>query len=408
MPTFTYLALDAEGKQVKGEVVADALTIAISQVRAKGYFPTQVTEKKAKARGFNINMNLKFGGKVNPRQLTLFTRQLSTLIEAGLPLLRSINVLRNQLKPGKFQDTLSQISGEIEGGSTFSEALGKHPRVFSKLYINMVKAGEAGGVLEKVLDRLATFSEKDLALKKKIKAALIYPITVVIIIGIVLYVIFSFVIPKFTAMYEDVGSALPAMTLFLIKASDIAKTKGWYLVPAIVIGMAVVFKLINRTSKGKYFIDKTKLRLIIFGPLVQKAVVARITRTLGTLLGSGVQILSALNIVRETAGNEVFSRAISQVHDSIREGESIAAPLQTSRIFPPMVINMIDVGEETGALDTMLMKIADTYDEEVDIAVSGLTTLLEPILIVFMGAIVGFIVISLFLPLIKLASQIGV
>ena len=407
MPTFNYLAMDAQGKQVKGEVEAQTLTIAISQVRAHGYFPTQVTEKKITASKFNINLNIKIGGSVKPRQISLFTRQLATLIDAGLPLLRSITVLKKQLKPCKFQDILGAVASDIEGGSTFSEALGKHPRTFSKLYINMVKAGEIGGVLEKVLNRLATFSERDLALKKKIKAALIYPIAVVAVICLVLYVIFAFVIPKFTEMYKDMGSALPGMTLFLIKMSDMAKEKGWYVVPGTIVGIVLIFKLVNRTSNGRFFLDKIKLRLLIFGPLVQKAVVARVTRTLGTLISSGVPILQALNIVRDTSGNEVFSRAISTVHDSIREGESIAVPLQTSKIFPPMVINMIDVGEETGALDSMLMKIADTYEEEVDIAVSGLTSLLEPVLIVVMGVVVGFIVVSLFLPLVKLASTIG-
>lgn len=407
MPTFNYLAMDAQGKEVKGEIEAPTLTIAISQVRAKGYFPTQVIEKKETTSSFNFNLNISLGGKVKPRQISLFTRQLSTLIESGLPLLRSINVLKNQLKPCKFQDVLAQAASDIEGGSTFSEALGKHPRVFSKLYINMVKAGEVGGALDKVLDRLATFSEKDLALKKKIKSALIYPAAVVAVIFIVLYVIFAFVIPKFTEMYKDMGTALPAMTLFLIRISDLAKEKGWYVVPGIIIGIVMFFKILKGTSKGKFILDKIKLRLPIFGSLVQKAVVARITRTLGTLISSGVPILQALNIVRDTSGNEVFGRAISMVHDSIREGESIATPLQTSKIFPPMVINMIDVGEETGALDSMLMKIADTYEEEVDIAVGGLTTLLEPILIVLMGVVVGFIVIALFLPLVKLASAIG-
>lgn len=407
MPEFTYIAMDSQGKEVRGEVQADTLTIAIGQVRALGYFPTHVTEKKIKGRSLNINLNIKLGSGVKPRQVSLFTRQLGTLIDAGLPLLRSINVLKNQLKSGKFKDILGQIAGDIEGGSTFSEALSKHPAAFSKLYINMVKAGEVGGVLEKVLDRLATFSEKDLALKRKIKSALIYPAAVICVIFAVLYVIFTFVIPKFTEMYKDMGSALPAMTLLLIKISNFAKEKGWYVVPGTIVGIIFIFKMINRTSKGKLILDSAKLHLLLFGPLVQKAIVARITRTLGTLITSGVPILQALNIVRDTAGNEVFSRAIGTVHDSIREGESVAGPLQSSKIFPPMVINMIDVGEETGALDTMLMKIADTYEEEVDTAVSGLTTLLEPIIIVVMGAVVGFIVVSLFLPLVKLASTIG-
>jgi len=408
MPIFNYLAMDSQGRQVKGEVEAKTLTIAISQVRSHGYFPTQVTEKKAAASKLNINLNIKIGGHVKPRQISLFTRQLSTLIEAGLPLLRSITVLKNQLKPCKFQDILSQIASDIEGGSTFSDALSKHPQVFSKLYVNMVKAGEVGGALEKVLDRLATFAEKDLALKKKIKSALVYPSAVITVIFIVLYVIFAFVIPKFTEMYRDMETALPAPTQFLIKLSDLAKERGWYVVPGIIVGIVLFFKLVNRTSKGRLIFDKMKLSLLIFGPLIQKAVIARVTRTLGTLISSGVQILQAINIVKETSGNEVFTRALGTVHDSIREGEGIAAPLQTSKIFPPMVINMIDVGEETGALDRMLMKIADTYEEEVDIAVSGLTSLLEPILIVVMGVIVGFIVVSLFLPLVKLAATIGV
>ncbi len=418
MPVYTYVALNNQGKEVKGTIEADNVNLAASQIREMGYFPTRIKEqrvpvagKKKEAKGLSLQMEIKIPGlttRVKTKELTEFTRQLATLIDAGLPLVRSLNVLREQAKPGPLKNIITDLIEDIEGGSTFSEALAKHPETFSKLYINMVKAGEVGGVLEVVLSRIAEFMEKEASLRRKIKGAMIYPVVVAVVASGIVTFIITYIIPIFKKMFEEfggVGANLPLPTRILIAASDLVKTR-WYYGIAALIFLFVAFKLIYRTQKGRYLIDFVKLKLFIFGPLFLKSAIARFTRTLGTLINSGVPILQALAIVKETSGNEVISRAMVRVHDSIREGESIAKPLEEAKVFPPLVVNMVDVGEETGALDTMLIKVADTYDEEVDTAVEGLASILEPLLIVFMGVIVGFIVISLFLPLIRIATMI--
>ncbi len=414
MPRFNYVATDGRGKEVQGMVEADTQALAINQVRGMKFFPLRVTKERVRAKarpgkkGGAMQMQIKIPfltDRVSAKQLTPFTRQLSTLIDAGLPLVRSLGVLRNQMKPGALKDILGTVAQDVEGGSTFSEALAKHPKSFSKLFINMVRAGEVGGVLDTVLQRLAEFAEKSAALRRKIKGAMVYPAVVVFVIVGVLIVIFKFVMPTFVDMFKDMKQELPGTTLFLIKISNFVQTRKVLLIPAVIIAIAILFNIIKKTRKGGYAIDKIKLKLPVVGQLVQKMVVARFSRTLGTLITSGVPILQALAITKETAGNEVVARAVANVHDSIREGESIAGPLESSGAFPPLVSNMIDVGEETGNLDQMLMKVADTYDDEVDVAVAGLTSIMEPVLIIFMGGIVGFIVISLFLPLIEMAMQ---
>ncbi|MCK4261652.1 type II secretion system F family protein [bacterium] len=418
MPAFNYVATDARGKEVRGVVEAETQALAINQVREMKFFPLRVTERRvrrAKARpgpkgGGGMQMQIKIPfltGRVRSKQLTPFTRQLSTLIDAGLPLVRSLGVLRNQMKPCALKDILGTVAQDVEGGSTFSEALAKHPRVFSRLFINMVRAGEVGGVLDKVLQRLSEFAEKSAALIRKIKGAMVYPVVVIFVIVGVLAVIFKFVMPSFIGMFGEMEMELPKTTLILISISDFFRTKKALLIPIVIIGVMTLYQAIKKTARGGYAIDKINLKLPLVGPLVQKMVVARFSRTLGTLIASGVPILQALAITKETAGNEVVARAVGSVHDSIREGESIAGPLGSSKVFPPLVTNMIDVGEETGNLDQMLMKVADTYDDEVDVAVTGLTSIMEPVLIIFMGVIVGFIVISLFLPLIGMAMQMG-
>ncbi len=416
MPIFDYVATDARGKQVKGAVEADSQASAINQVREMHYFPTRVTERRAKARSAAgggssaLQFQIKIpglAGRVSSKQLTPFTRQLSTLIDAGLPLIRSLGVLRKQMKPCALKDILGTVSQDVEGGSTFSEALAKHPRAFSKLFVNMVKAGEVGGVLDTVLQRLTEFAEKTATLQRKIKGAMIYPVVVIFVIFGVLAIIFKFVIPTFVKMFKDFKTELPLPTQVLMNINKFIHSKEALLIPVALVALIIIFKLIMKTRKGGAVIDRIKLKLPIFGPLVQKLVVARFSRTLGTLIASGVPILQALSITKETAGNIVVSRAIGNVHDSIREGETIAGPLEDSGVFPPLVTNMIAVGEETGNLDQMLVKIADTYDEEVDTAVAGLASTMEPLLIIFMGTIVAFIVISLFLPLITLAMSMS-
>jgi len=413
MPIFDYVATDARGKQVKGMVEADNQSSAISLVREMNCFPTRIIERRSKGKSssgkksaFQLQIKIPgMAGRVSAKNLTPFTRQLSTLIDAGLPLIRSLGVLRKQMKPCTLKDILETVSQDVEGGSTFSEALAKHPRAFSKLFVNMVKAGEIGGVLDTVLQRLAEFAEKSAMLQRKIKGAMVYPIVVICVVIGVLALIFKLVIPTFVKMFKDIKQDLPVPTQILIGINNFLRTKQALLIPVVIVALIIVFKLIKRTKKGGAAIDKMKLNFPLFGPLVQKLVVARFTRTLGTLISSGVPILQALSITKETSGNIVISRAISNVHDSIREGETIAGPLEDSGVFPPLVTSMIAVGEETGNLDQMLIKVADNYDDEVDTSVAALTSVMEPLLIVFMGTLVGFIVISLFLPLIQMAMS---
>lgn len=424
MAAYTYKAMDRVGKEVTGNLEAETVALAVSQVRDLGYFPTRIVEKKVSkkekaagaaaapkkaAKGGALQMQIKIPGltdRVGGKQLTIFTRQLSTLIDAGLPLVRSLNVLSNQQKTGALRDVLISLGEEVEGGSSFSEALAKHPRIFSKLYVSMVKAGEVGGVLETVLARLAEFAEKQQSLQSKIKSAMIYPIFVVVASTAIITGLVTFIIPTFAEMFSDLGANLPGLTLALIALSDFLKQK-WYLVIAGMIFSVIFFKLLNKPKKSRYLIHKIKLHVPIFGSLILKVITARFSRTLGTLITSGVPILQALLITRDTAGNDVIARAVSSAHDSIREGENIAPALEMSHVFPTMITSMIDVGEETGSLDKMLNKIADTYDEEVDVAVAGMMSVLEPVLIIFMGGAVAVITIALFLPLIELGMLMG-
>ncbi|MEW6359440.1 MAG: type II secretion system F family protein [Planctomycetota bacterium] len=411
MPRFQYEAMNAQGQAMRDQIDAQSTEDAITKIRAKGLFPTDVREVREKKRG-KVSIKKKAAGKtvafggVRSKQLTQFTRQLSTLQDAGLPIVKSVKILEGQLKPGVLKNVLISVAEDIESGSNFSEALAKHPRAFDKLYVNMVKAGEAGGVLDAILQRLADFREKSAKLKRQIVGAMVYPAVVVTIASLILVGIMIFIIPKFESMFQELGIRLPALTQALINFANWVKTY-WYLIPGIPLSIYILMKLICLSRAGRYGMDWLKLRLPIFGNIIRKSVIARFTRTLGTLVGSGVPILESLNIVRETTGNAVMANAISNVHDNIREGGTVADPLGQSGICDDMVVNMIDVGEETGDLDKMLLKIADNYDEEVDVAVSAMVSLLEPIMIIVMGGAVGFIVISLFLPLIELLNKIG-
>ena len=337
----------------------------------------------------------------------IFTRQLATLIDAGLPLLRGLTVLAKQEPDPVLRKVIVNLAETVQGGGTFSESLAGHPRIFTKLYVNMVKAGELGGVLELVLLRLAEFQEKAQKIKNKVVSAMFYPIIVLLIAIMIMTFLLVFIVPKFEAIFADMlgGKPLPALTQFVIGASSFVKSHILVIVGAI-IGITLLLKLIAKTKKGGFIVDSFKLRMPLFGNLTRKSSISRFSRTLGTLVTSGVPILQALTITRETAGNSVVANAIMKVHDSVKEGESIVHPLEVSGVFPPMVISMIDVGEETGQLPEMLLKIAEVYDDEVDNAVSGLTSLLEPIMIVFLAVIVGTIVVALFLPLISIISGI--
>jgi type IV pilus assembly protein PilC len=431
MPKFSYVAMDAKGREVSGTLDTDNSASAIAKLREMGYFPTNVSEMGGRAeknpaataaaalgetrapakRGF-LKMELKLpaflGGRVKSKELTAVTRQLATLIDAGLPLVRGLNVLRKQEKNLTMKRVLGEIAESVESGSTFSEALAQHPKIFPRLYVNMVRAGEAGGVLDVTLNRLAEFQEKAQKIKGKVVSAMVYPCVVLTVAIGILFFLMIVVIPKFEEVFRDLleGQGLPALTQAVLQFSRVLKDKFLFVFLTIV-AVVVAVKLLAKTTKGRYIVDKIKINAPIFGDLVRKVGISRFTRTLGTLIASGVPILQALNIVRETAGNAVIAEAVGRVHDSVKEGESIVQPLEASGVFPPMVVSMVDVGEETGALPDMLLKIADTYDDEVDNAVAAMTSLLEPILIVFLALVVGTIVISLFMPLIGIINKLG-
>jgi len=419
MANFQYIALDAKGEQTTGTVQAGAEADAVAQLRAQGLYPTQVIQEgkgklsvagkkaAAKARG-KRKARGKTGGRIKPKILMIFTRQLATLIDSGLPLLRGLTVLGKQEPNPVLRGTINSLADSVQGGSTFSESLAQHPRIFDKLYVNMVKAGELGGVLEVVLTRLAEYQEKAHKLKNKIVAAMVYPVIVMFIAVAILTFLMLFIVPKFKDMFADMGGAeLPPISKVVFGFSDFMMSINFIVPNAVWIlfalfGVWVIFQFWGRTKGGRRLLDTFKLRIPLFGEIQRKSAVSRFSRTLGTLVTSGVPILQALNITKETAGNVVISEAINKVHESVKEGESIVQPLQASKVFPSMVISMVDVGEETGQLPEMLLKIADVYDDEVDNAVTALTSVLEPIMIVFLALVVGAIVFALFLPLIKI------
>ena len=424
MPKFSYVAMDSRGKETKGMLDVANQNEAIGRLKEMGYFPTKVVQVdaskdkgSAKAKGASGkkkgggNLNIKIpglSGKVKMKVLTIFTRQLATLVDAGLPLLRGLRVLERQERDLTLKEIIGKIGQSIEGGSTFSEGLAQHPKTFNKLYVNMVKAGELGGVLEVVLSRLAEFQEKAMKIKGKVVAAMFYPVAVMIVAVAILIILMVFVVPKFELIFKDMlpGQDLPAFTRLVLGISNVIKDHFPATV-AVVIVFIIAFVLWKRTKGGRYVVDKVKLKMPVLGPVFSKVAISRFARTLGTLVSSGVPILQALTIVKETSGNVVVGEAVNAVHESVKEGETITAPLESSNVFPPMVISMVDVGEQTGALPEMLMKIADNYDDEVDNAVAAMTSLLEPIMIVFLAVVVGSIVIAMFLPLIQLINDIG-
>ena len=428
MPQFQYNAMEPGGQPVNGTIEASQIQEAIAKLKGMGYFitsispargsgvstkkgtgksatPAKTATAKKSAKGMSIGLSLG-PQRIKPKELMIITRQLATLIGSGLPLLRALRVLREQRK-GAPNAILARVAEDIESGALFSEALSKHPRSFPNIYVAMVRAGEAGGALEAVLNRLAEFMEKEAKLRGKIKSAMAYPMVIVVVASGILTFLMLKIVPTFIQIFEDMEAGeLPGPTILLMKLSKLF-TQRFYLIIIFVIAMVILFKVLNRIKFTKYYMDMIKLRIFVFGPVVSKTIVARFARTFATLIASGVPILQALQIVRDTTGNEVIAKGINEIRNRVREGEGIAGPMLRSKVFPAMVTNMVAVGEETGAMDAMLEKIAEAYEAEVDAAVAAMTSMLEPILIVCMGGVVGFIVISLFLPLIKLAMGLS-
>jgi type IV pilus assembly protein PilC len=423
MPRFTYLALDSRGQESSGLVEAASTNEAIGQLRQAGFFPTNVyeegksgcvegkvekraakaapaTEPREKRKGDIVFVQRK---KVKPKVLMIFSRQLATLIDSGLPLLRGLSVLAKQERDRVLKNTIEKLADSVQSGSTFSESLAQFPLIFNDLYVNMVKAGEVGGVLELVLTRLAEFQEKAAKIKNKVAAAMVYPIIVMTMAVAIMGFLLVFIVPKFEAIFHDMlgDRPLPGITTCVITVSRFVQ-ENWLVIVAVIFSLIAGYKFANRAGRGRSTIDRAKLHFPLFGDVIRKTAISRFSRTLGTLVTSGVPILQALNITRETAGNTVIARAIGQVHEAVKEGESIVQPIEGSGAFPPMVVSMIDVGEETGQLPEMLLKIADVYDDEVDTSVAAMTAALEPIMIVFLALVVGTIVVALFLPLISI------
>jgi type IV pilus assembly protein PilC len=423
MPKFHYIALDQGGQETAGVIDAPNEADAVGQLRRGQLYPTQVVEEgkgdtskiKKAARTSTSKGRTKSGGKVSgsakvkSKVLMIFTRQLATLIDSGLPLLRGLTVLGRQEPHPVMKKTINTLAESVQTGSTFSESLQQFPKIFNKLYVNMVKAGELGGVLELVLNRLAEYQEKAQKLKNKIVAAMVYPVIVMVIaVGIMVFLM-TVIVPKFEKIFEDMlGSRdkLPEITKAVIGFSRWIQDNILYLAVGLVV-VIILWQIIKATKAGRRMIDAVKLKLPLFGDVQRKSAISRFSRTLGTLVTSGVPILQALNITRETAGNVVISDAINKVHDAVKEGESMVAPLESSKVFPPMVISMVDVGEETGQLPEMLLKVADVYEDEVDNSVSALTSMLEPLMIVVLAVVVGIIVLALFMPLIQIIQGIN-
>lgn len=443
MPTYQFEAVDANGQQLQDVIEAPNEEEAQATIRQMGYYLTKISVKKSRPSAAEKKAAKKKGktfalGGVNSKTLTTFTRQLSILQDAGLPVLRSLRILEAQAKPGTFKNCLIDVCEEIESGATLSEAMSKAPKAFDRLYVNMIKAGEAGGALEVILRRLAEFQERSQSLKRKVKGALVYPVVVVLFATGILTFIMLWIVPSFEKIFAEFGADLPGMTKVLITISR-GMYSRWYLLILIPVGLWLFFKLVRKFEGGRVGWDIFVLKMPIFGQLVEKNIVARTTRTLGTLVASGVPILEALNIAKETSGNSVFERLYQRIYEAIREGETIADPMKehsrlwfhpmalffwclfftpligallymmrmNQRVVDDMVVNMVDVGEETGELDKMLYKVADNFDEEVSVLTESLMSLMEPLLIVVLGCMVGFIVISLFLPLISLIQKLS-
>jgi type IV pilus assembly protein PilC len=425
MNTYSYSAIDAEGHEARGTVQVATQTEALQRIKEMGFFPVKITQLSdaplspvARVQRHGNRLGLKsqavklshprYAKRVRGRTITLFTRQLATLLEAGLPLLRSLRLLHEQESDHRFKPILASLALAIEGGSSFSESLAQHPGIFSRLFLNMVKAGELAGMLETSLKRLADFMEKATRIKGKVKAALFYPAAVITVATGVMALMLLVIVPKFKEVFEGMGNGkpLPAFTRFVLGISE--TVKNHFIIGVIICAvMYGLFLIAIRTNPGRRLFDQFKLRMPVFGPVFRKLAIARFTRTFGTLITSGVPILQALTIIKDATGNVIVGQIVGRVRKNVEQGESIVGPLRESNIFPAMVVGMVDVGEQTGALPEMLNKIADTYDEEVDNSVTAMTSLLEPIMIVFLGVVVGCIVVAIFLPIIEAAVNSG-
>jgi type IV pilus assembly protein PilC len=398
MAVFVYQGRSAAGVQ-RGEIEASDRTSAVGELRRRAILVTQINEKAAGRAAVRI------GSKVKDRDMAIFTRQFSTMIDAGLPLVQCLNILAEQSEAKNLRDVTANIARTVEQGSTLAEALRKHPRTFDDLFTNMVEVGETGGILDVILQRLSAYIEKAAALKRKVKSAMVYPASIIAVAFLVIVFMLTFVIPTFASMFKEMGAELPLPTRIVIGLSDFVR--GYILlIIAAIVGGIFALRSYYRTENGKSTIDALLLKVPIFGTIFRKVAVARFTRTLGTMVQSGVPILEGLRITASTSGNKVVEKAVLQCRTSVTEGKTLAEPLKTSGVFPPMVTQMISVGEQTGALDAMLSKIADFYDDEVDTAVNTLTSLLEPIMIVFLGGIVGGLVVAMYLPIFKLVTLI--
>jgi type IV pilus assembly protein PilC len=409
MAEFAYEALDKSGKQVKGVIEASNEEVIVEKLRDMGYYPLKVTPNKIKAGGGGDLSALPglrwFFHRVKPKHVMTFTRQLATLIDAGLPIMRSLTILREQVESVIFKANITQLAHDIESGSSLSEAMSKHPKVFDRLYVNMVRAGELGGVLEHVLNKVAEFLEKREALKGKVKSAMMYPLVVMILATVIVGFILWKIIPTFAGIFEQLGAELPWPTRMLVRASYILMHRTIWIVLA--IGLVVfIYKKLKQNVRTKYYMDKFFLNMPVFGQVLRKVAVARFATTLSTLINAGVPILQSLDIVRDSSGNEVIARAMQQVYQSVKDGETIHEPLAHCGVFPPIVIHMVAVGEETGAIDHMLDKVAEAFNREVDDTVNALTSIMEPVLIVCLGGLIGGIVIALYLPLFTLPKLI--
>ncbi len=402
MATFKYSARDSSGRVVAGAIEAETEVMVIGKLQEMGFYVTSLEKEAAKV---DLRRGLQRLRRVGLRELTVFARQFATMVNAGLTMVRTLSILEQQTESAKLRQLVGEVRKDVEEGMTLSDAFGKHPETFSALLINMVRAGEVGGVLDDVLNRIAVFFEKDLSLRQKVRAAVTYPAAIFIFaIGVIMFLVF-FILPQFIGFFEGLDLVLPLPTRVLITFTRVV-TGYWYIIFGLMGLMLYALRMYVRTPSGRLGFDKFKLRVPIFGPLMRKVTISRFTRTLGTLITSGVPIMQALEVVAKAVENKVVAGAIENVRSSIREGESIALPMQASGLFPPMVVQMTSVGEETGTLDSMLTKVADFYDAEVETTLAQLTSIIEPLLIVFLGFVVGFIVLSFYMPLYQIITGV--